>query len=152
EVDPFVSHPCFPFCFDTRAYPLSCRSTRGKEPADSAAGALKFAHETSKSLNGFESHSVVERDAHAADGTVPGSAGEPCCRRFVSEFLFDGLVAAGNAEDDVHLRARTLLHRAVVEPSAVFDGVVKEFSFRVVTLLNARDSAERFNPFENQAD
>src|SRR5215470_5970423 len=120
--------------------------------ANSAPSSVKFPHEASEGLNGFESHGVVKRDTHAADGTVAGSSGKTSSGGFVGKPLFNGFVSAGDAENDVHLRARGLLHWAVVEPYAGFDGVVKEFSFRVVALLNARDSSERFNPFENQAD
>src|SRR5215470_19184208 len=44
-----------------------------------------------------------------------------------------------------------IFDRAAIKTAARFDGVIEEFSLRVVALLDGRDSAERSNPFENQA-
>src|SRR5213075_1890825 len=102
----------------------------------SAAGALEFAHEAGEGLNGRRFDGVVERDAHATDGAVAGSAGESCGLGFFGELFFHGFVSAGDAEDHVHLRARTGFDGAAVKAAAGFDGVVEQFRLPVVALLD----------------
>src|SRR5262245_42452241 len=69
-----------------------------------AARTLEFFHEAGESFDGGEFHGIVERDAHAPDGAVAGSADKCGGFGLPREFLFHGFVATGNAEDDVHQR------------------------------------------------
>ncbi len=112
---------------------------------------MEFAHEGGQSLDGFESDGVVEGDAHAAYGAVAGGAYQAGCGGFFGELLFDGVVAACDAEDYVHLGARFAFYGAGIE-AAVFDGVVEELGFGVVALGDGGDAAFGFDPFEDQAD
>src|SRR5207244_12141981 len=81
-----------------------------------------------------------------------GSAGDAGGGGFFGKLLFDGLVIAGDAKDHIHPRARILFDRAAIKAAARFDGVIEKFSLGVVALFDGRNSAERFHPFENQAD
>src|SRR6266852_7804223 len=99
--------------------PLSRRTTKAL-PAD----ALKFAHEVDQGLHSIEADRVVQRGAHAADRAMARRAHQPRLRRFVPEFLLDGFIATGYAEDHVHARTRAFLDRAAVI-SAGIDGVVE---------------------------
>src|SRR6266849_5633362 len=84
----------------------------------SAAGAMKFAHEARERLYRFECDGVVERDAHASNGTVPGRANQTGNVGFLGELLFEFFVPAAHAEDHVHLRTRTVLDRAMIKAAA----------------------------------
>src|SRR5438067_13245664 len=83
---------------------------------------------------------------------MAGRAGEFCGGGFLCQFLFEGFVTTGDTEHNIHLRAGTLLHGATIKARAAFDGVIKELGFGVVAFLNACDSSERLNPFENESD
>src|ERR1700736_6304768 len=117
----------------------------------SAAGALELTHEGGQGLDGFEGDGVVERDAHAAYGAVPGGAYQAGCGGFFGELFLDGFVAACHAEDYVHLGTRFAFDGAGVE-AAIFDGVVEELGFGVVALGDGGDAAFGFDPFEDQTD
>src|SRR5229473_3606847 len=84
----------------------------------SAAGAMKFAHETRERFDGFEGDGVVERDAHASNGAVPGGANQTGSGGFLGELLFEVFVPAAHAEDHVHLRTRTVLDREMIKAAA----------------------------------
>src|SRR5436309_14841251 len=102
----------------------------------SAAGALEFAHEAGEGLNGRRFDGVVERDAHATDGAVAGSTAESGSLGFFGELFFHGFVTTGDAEDDIHLRARTVFDGAAVKAAAGFDRLVKHRGLGVVALLD----------------
>src|ERR1700732_5043885 len=129
----------------------NAHETRTLEARGLAAGALEFAHEGGQGLDGFEGDGVVERDAQAAYGAVPGGAYQAGCGGVCGEFFLDGFVAACNAKDYVHLGTRFAFDGAGVE-AAIFDGVVEQLGFGVVALGDGGDAAFGFDPFEDQSD
>src|SRR5258708_10181625 len=165
--------PCY---FDMRQYTFSCRSSRGRHfrwgapvggdrippprllQIASAVAAMEFAHEAGEGFDGGGFHGVVAGYAYAADGAVTKGAGESRGRGFIGELFFDGFHLrgrfrdAGDAENDIHLRARTLFDGTAVKAAAGFDGVVKKFGLGVVALLDGGESAQGFNPLENETD
>src|SRR5262249_5782836 len=50
-----------------------------------------------------------------------------------------------------HSRARRAFDGATVKTTAGFDGVIKKLGLGFIAFLNAVDSSERFNPFENES-
>src|SRR5579862_4777141 len=123
--------------------------------------ALEFAHETDQRLDRGRLDGIVERNAHAADGTVAGRAGEARSSSLFAEFFFGAFVGvccgglavgAGHTKDHVHLRTRIFLHRAVVKAVAGVYGVVEQLCFGVISLLDSGQAAVRLDPFHHQAD
>src|SRR5271170_7807945 len=117
-----------------------------------AVGVVELAHVGDERIDGVLAHGVVERDAHAANGAVAGRADKIRGRGAFGEIFFDGFVAAGDAEDDVHQRARGFFDGAAVEVVAAFDGVIERFGFGFIALLNAGESAFGGDPFGDQAE
>src|SRR5256714_883156 len=117
-----------------------------------AAGALELAHEGNQGLHGFQRDGVVEGNAHATYGTVTGGADESGAFRLFGELLFDGFVAAGYTEDDIHARARCFLDGTRVVASAGIDGVVEQLGFGFVASFDGSEAALGVHPLHYQAD
>src|SRR5579863_2447962 len=117
----------------------------------SRLGALKFAHELHQRLDGVQAHGVVQRDAHSADGAVPGRADQIGGRSVFAELLLERFVAgrggsSSHTKHHVHQRARRFLHRTAVKTLAAIDGVVKKLGLGFIAFLNAGQAAFRGDP------
>src|SRR5262252_7157876 len=127
----------------------------------SAALALKFLHEADKCFDRRRLDGVVERHAHAADGTVPRRPDQPGRRGLFAELFFGDLVGMGcrrltipssNTEHHVHQRTRALFNRAMIEAVARVDGIIEQLGLGLVALLYSTHPALRFNPLHHEAN
>ena len=82
----------------------------------------------------------------------PGVPTIPAASASFANFFSLASSPRGYAEDDVHLRARGFLDRAVVVAAAAVDGVVEQLGFGFVALFDAGDAAFGGDPIHHQAD
>src|SRR5262245_58364599 len=82
-----------------------------------AAAALEVAHERHKRVDAGLREGVVDRGAHAADGTVTLEAVEARRRRLLQEYLLQFL--GWQPEGDVHQRPAVRVRRASIEASPI---------------------------------
>src|ERR687891_729801 len=109
---------------------------------------LEFSHELDQLFRAFDRHRVVNRSAHAANGTMSLETNQTIALRFLCESSFQFF--GWEAEWNVHHRAGLRLSMTAIESAALINRRVDRIRFLAVNLFNLSETAKFLCPLEDE--